>query len=81
MNKTILKTESMNEQQNFVSLDSNEELGVNQIIALKEKCIMAVCNALDAYHHPRMKLKEIKTIIRNVIENRVEVSPVEEFDS
>lgn len=40
---------------------------------LKESCIQQVQLAMDKYHHFSMDTEEIKTIVKNVIENRVEL--------
>lgn len=53
-------------------LDQRQQLE-NFAIELKECCIQQVQLALDKYHHFSMDKEEIKTIVRNVIENRVEL--------
>lgn len=53
-------------------LDQTEQLA-NYSIELKERCITQVHHALDSYHHSGMGTEELKTIVRNVIENRAEL--------
>lgn len=40
---------------------------------LKERCIQQVQLAMDKYHHFSMDTEEIKTIVKNVIANRVDL--------
>lgn len=53
-------------------LDQTQQLA-NHSIELKERCIQQLHIALDNYHHPGMGTEELKTIVRNVIENRVDL--------
>lgn len=75
MNQTQSNTgKSISEKHGFIQpdLDQRQQLE-NFALELKERCIQQVQLAMDKYHHFSMDKEEIKTIVRNVIENRVEL--------
>jgi len=75
MNQNPSITGQINFEKHGLSLtDSDQAQAVaNHSIELKERCIQQVHHALDTYHHEGMGTQELKTIVRNVIENRVEI--------
>lgn len=46
----------------------------DQTEVIKDRCAEAVLKALTDYHYPGMGTDELKTIVRNVIANKVETT-------
>lgn len=61
------------EKHGLILPDIEQTQRVEDSIELKERCIKQLQIALDKYHSPGMSTEELKTIVRNVIENRVEL--------
>lgn len=62
------------EKHGLILPSSDQSLDMeNRLAELKSRCIESVLQALDNYHHAGMGTQELKTIVKNVIENRVEI--------
>lgn len=54
--------------------NSQLEMIKDQSEVIKDRCTEAVLKALTDYHYPGMGTDELKTIVRNVIANKVETA-------
>jgi hypothetical protein len=76
----------MNQNQSIAGNNSSENHGnlntslvlEKHTVEVKSRCIEGIWEALDKYHHEGMGTQELKTIVKNVIENRVEIPELSE---